>query len=313
MARRAEWADRLSNVLRIAAIVGPTGAGKTELALRVAELIGAEIVSCDSQAAYRGMDLGTAKPTTAERARVPHHLIDVADPAEELSAARYAELADAAVAGIVARERLPLVVGGTGLWLRALLRGLVPAPGRDPQVRAGLEARLVREGAPALHAELARVDPASAGRIHTTDPVRIVRALEVHAVTGRPLSALHREHGGGGSRYAATVLGITPPRPELAARVEARARAMFDRGIVEETRALARDPGAVRRLEAVMGYREALLLLEGAVDREEAIRRTALAQRRYAKRQLTWFRAMREVVWLPWPPDPDEAARRLRG
>jgi tRNA dimethylallyltransferase len=296
---------------RIAALVGPTGAGKTGLAVALAARVPLEVISCDSQAVYRGMDVGTAKPSPAERAGVPHHLIDVADPAEELTAARFAQLADAAIADVTSRGRLPLVVGGTGLWLRALLRGLVEAPPRDPAVRAELEARVAAEGAPALHRELARVDPGAAARIQPGDPVRIVRALEVFRLAGVPLSELQLRHAGGAPRYEATVLGVNPPREELHARVNERASSMFARGLEAEAAELARDPAVRARLERVMGYREALLLAGGAIDRDEALRRTAQEQRRYARRQLTWFRAMPEVVWLPWPPDPDAAARLL--
>ncbi|HWV37618.1 MAG TPA: tRNA (adenosine(37)-N6)-dimethylallyltransferase MiaA [Vulgatibacter sp.] len=296
---------------RLYAIVGPTASGKTALALEVAARLPVEIVSCDSQAVYRGLDIGTAKPTAAERAAVPHHLVDVADPADDFSAATYVRLADAAIADIASRGRIPLVVGGTGLYLRSLLRGIFEAPPKDEALRRSLEARAAEEGTQALHRELAAVDPAAAARIAPADRVRIVRALEVHRLTGRTISEHHALHRGGERRYRAAVFGVTPPREELARRVAIRARRMFDEGLAEEAAALARDPRVRARLEGIMGYREALLLAAGKLSREEAIERTRLEQRRYAKRQLTWFRGMREVEWLEWPPSADTIAARI--
>lgn len=294
------------------AIVGPTGSGKSALALEVAErLPGVEIVSCDSQAIYRGLDIGTAKPTAEERARVPHHLIDVVDPAEEFSAARFVEEAEAAIADIRGRGGTPLLVGGTGLYLRSLLRGIFEAPPKDEKLRRRLEERARTEGPDALHAELARVDPETASRLPPTDILRVVRALEVHALTGKPLSAHHREHESMPPRHRALVLGLTPPREELYRRIDGRAESMFRAGLVDEAVRVAAEPGARARLERLMGYREALLLAEGAISREEALERTRREQRRYAKRQLTWFRAMPEVEWLPWPPDPAAVAARI--
>lgn len=296
---------------RLYAIVGPTASGKTALALEVAARVPVEIVSCDSQAVYRGLDLGTAKPTPAERAAVPHHLVDVADPAGEFSAATFVQLADEAIAAIAARGRIPLVVGGTGLYLRSLLRGIFEAPPKDEALRRSLEARAAEEGTEALHRELAVVDPAAAARIPPADLVRIIRALEVHRLTGRSISEHHAAHAGGAPRYRAVVFGVTPPRDELARRVSSRARRMFDEGLADEAAALARDPAVRARLERIMGYREALLLAEGELTREDAIERTRLEQRRFAKRQLTWFRAMPEVEWLEWPPSADAIAARI--
>lgn len=296
--------------LKIAAIVGPTAAGKTALALELARRLPLEIVSCDSQAVVRGMDVGTAKPSPAERAQVPHHLLDVVEPGEEFSAAAFVAEADRAIAGIHARGRLPLVVGGTGLYLRSLLHGIVDAPPKDEALRRRLEARAEEEGDEVLHRELAAVDPEAAARIPTRDRVRVVRALEVHALTGRTLSSFHRDHQAT-LRYDALVLGVTPPREELYRRVNARAAVMLDEGLVDETRRLAADPAARPRLEACIGYREALAHLEGALTREEALEKIRQEQRRYAKRQLTWFRRM-DVHWLPWPPDPDAAADMIR-
>ncbi len=299
----------------IVALVGPTGAGKTKLALALGGLRPGgrevEIVSCDSQAVYRGLEIGTAKPLPEERAALPHHLLDVVEPGGDFSAARFAVLADDAIDGIAARGRLPLVVGGTGLYLRALVDGIFAGPSRDDEVRGALEARIAEVGPEALHRELAQVDPAAAARISPRDPVRIVRALEVFTLTGRPITALHEEERGRPKRYRALVLGVTPPRDELYRRVDARARAMFEGGLVPEAAALAREPATADRLARTMGYREALEVDAGAIGLEEAIARTAQEQRRYAKRQLTWFRALEAVEWLPWPPEPAEAAARI--
>ena len=204
-------------------------------------------------------------------------------------------------------------MGGTGLYLRSLLRGIFEAPPKDEALRTRLEARAAAEGPEALHRELAIVDPETAARLPPTDVMRVVRALEVHALTGKALSAHHREHEAAPPRHRSLVLGITPPREALYARVEARAAAMYDEGLVEEAvRVAASSPAARTQLERLMGYRDALDLAEGRIDREEALARTRLAQRRYAKRQLTWFRAMPEVQWLPWPADAEEVAGRIR-
>lgn len=290
----------------VAAIVGPTASGKTALALELADLLPLEVISCDSQAVYRGMDVGTAKPTLEERSRVPHHLVDVAEVGEEFSVARYVELADAAIAQVRARGKLPLLVGGTGLYLRSLLYGLMEAPPKDEALRARLEA----QSPAALRERLLRVDPEAARRIPPRDLVRTVRALEVYELTGKTISDHHREHRRG-PRYRAVVLGVTPPRDELYRRVNERARRMVEEGLFEETRGLVTRRGARGRLYRTIGYREALEHLESGISAEEALARMQQAQRRYAKRQLTWFRKM-EVRWLPWPPRAEEAADAIR-
>jgi tRNA dimethylallyltransferase len=296
---------------KVAALVGPTASGKTSLAVAVARRLPVEAIACDSRTVYRGLDVGTAKPTADERAALPHHLLDVAEPWEDFSAARFAELADRAIADIAARGRLPLLVGGAGLYLRAVLEGVFAAPPKDPALRAALERHAAEVGPGEIHRELAAVDPATAARLPPNDVVRIVRALEVYRLTGRPISWHHERDRDRPPRYRAVVLALAPDRDELARRMRIRAEAMFDEGLVEEAVRLAADPRTRARLERLMGYREALLLAAGAIDRDEAIRRTALEQRRYAKRQLTWFRAVPEVRWLPWPPDPDAAAAVL--
>lgn len=294
----------------VVALVGPTGAGKTSLAIALAERLPLEVISCDSQAVYRGMDIATAKPTAEERRKAPHHLVDVADPWEDFSAARYLELADRAIEEVRGRGRLPLVVGGTGLYLRALLEGIVEAPPKDEALRLSLERRAEEEGDSALHGELARVDPEAAARIPPGDRVRIVRALEVFTLTGKPITWHHLQHRRQ-ERYRALVLGLTPPREELYRRIDGRAGQMFEEGLVGEAASLGADPRSRRRLEACIGYREALALLGGGLSRDEALERVRREQRRYAKRQLTWFRRM-EVDWLAWPPSVDQAEAKVR-
>ncbi|PYQ17458.1 MAG: tRNA (adenosine(37)-N6)-dimethylallyltransferase MiaA, partial [Acidobacteria bacterium] len=220
------------------AIVGPTGSGKSALALRLAGERGGEIVSCDSLQVYRGLDIGSAKATPEERAVVPHHLLDVVEPHEAFSAAEYARQARAALAAIVARGRLPIVAGGTGLYLRALLQGLFEGPSRDEPLRRRLEAMAGRYGEPRLHRLLARVDPEAASRLPARDRVRVVRALEVFWNTGRPLSAHHRQGAEPLRGFSPRLLGIAPDRAALRRAIERRTREMFERGLLEEVRGL---------------------------------------------------------------------------
>jgi tRNA dimethylallyltransferase len=256
------------------------------LAVALAERIGAEIVSADSQQVYRHFDLGTAKPSAAQLAAVPHHLLSCVEPDEAFSAARFQVLADQAIAGIRARGRPVVVVGGTGLYVRVLLHGVVPTPGRDDALRAELEQR----DDAGLHAELERVDPESAARLPAADRVRLIRALEIFARTGRPASAWRAEHAFAAERHPALVWVLDPPREALYAAIEARTRALFDQGLLEETRDLvARGYREAAPMRAV-GYVQALACLEGRLSREEAIADAARATRHYAKRQWTWFR-----------------------
>jgi tRNA dimethylallyltransferase len=292
----------MSGPSRVVVIVGPTASGKTALACALAGPLSAEIVSADSQQCYRGLDAGTAKPGPQERALAPHHLLDVADPEEQLDAASFVRLADAALAGIAARGKNALVVGGTGLWIRALLRGLLDAPGRDPEFRARFRDELRERGLAALHARLADVDPEAAAAIRPGDRVRIERALEVHAATGRPLSELQRAHGFARPRYAARVVLLDPPAELLRERIARRTEALFagsgEAPLVRETRALLqrieRIPAAAKALK-IIGYGEtAAALREPGAESAGALRRaleaTASRTRRYAKRQRTWFR-----------------------
>jgi tRNA dimethylallyltransferase len=288
---------------RLIAVAGPTASGKSALALRIAAARDGEIVSCDSLQVYRGLDIGSAKPTAAERAAVPHHLIDVVDPDEDFSAADYARRARQAAFGIRDRGRVPIVAGGTGLYLRALLRGLFEGPARNETLRRRLEAMAERRGDASLHRLLGRVDPESASRIEARDRVRVVRALEVYRATGRPIGEHHRAGAGALAGFETRVFVLDPGRERLRAAVEARTDAMLQAGLVEETRALlARYPGA-RPLDAI-GYRQAAAVARGEADVASARRDIVAETMRYAKRQRTWFRHQESATWFA---DPDEA------
>ena len=285
---------------RLLVICGPTASGKTALAVDVAERLGAEIVSADSQQIYRGLDVGTAKPTPQECSRARHHLLDVADPEEQLDAARFARLADGAIADIAARGKRAIVAGGTGLWIRALLRGLLDAPGASPELRAELREDFEKLGAPALHQRLAQVDPEAAARILPNDRVRIERALEVHALSGRPLSELQREHRFAQARYDALIWVLDPPREVLRERIDARTRRMYaDGSLRRETEwLLARGGGKALK---IIGYGECAEALRTG-DWAAAEQRTRVRTWRYAKRQRTWF-AKDAGPPLAWPFD----------
>jgi len=294
----------------VAVLAGPTGSGKTGLAVAVARRLGAEIVSADSQQLYRGLAVGTARPTAAEVAAVPHHLLDVADPGEGMDAARWVALADRAIGDIAARGRLPLVVGGTGLYLRALLHGVVDAPGRDPALRARLEEEAARLGRPALHRRLAEVDPQAAARIRENDLVRVIRALEM-AAAGPTQSQLFAAHRFALRRYRYRLLALDVPRPDLHRRIEVRAHAMAALGILEEARALlARFGPDLPKLP--IGYADAAACVSGRMSRDELTRRIAVAHRRYARRQVIWLRKEPDVEWIRPPFDADAVAALCR-
>ena len=280
-------------------ICGPTAVGKTGLALEMAERCGGEIISADSRQVYRLMDIGTAKPTAAEQQRIRHHLIDVVWPDEIFNAERFTALAHQAVNTICAQDKKPFLVGGTGLYIRALTEGLLRAPGADPELRQQLHARAEEEGRAALHAELARQDPDTAARLHPNDLVRIVRALEVYQHSGRSLAALQDAHGFGGQPYRTLKIGLDLERAELYRRIDERAEAMFAQGLLEEAETLLQagyDPAA--KALVTIGYRQAFALLRGEVTRADALDDLKLATRRYAKQQLTWFRKDKSIIWL---------------
>jgi tRNA dimethylallyltransferase len=293
---------------RLIVVVGPTGAGKSACALALAEATGGEIVSCDSQQVYRGMDVGTGKATAAERARVPHHLLDVLAPDEEMTAARFVALADAAIADAAARGRPVIVAGGTGLYVRALLYGLFEGPGADPELRARLDVRAAADGVAALHAELAAVDPALAARVDPSDRKRIVRALEVFALTGVPMSEHQRRHDHRTlpPRYPHRLVGLAPARDALYRAIDARVDAMIASGLVAEVAAL-RAAGHLPplRSQQAIGYAELHEHLAGRLDLSTAIELVKRNSRRYARRQLGWYRPDPAVAWATGPATVD--------
>jgi tRNA dimethylallyltransferase len=280
-------------------VLGPTGSGKSDLALRIARAVGGEIVNCDSLQVYRGFDIGTAKVPVAERRGIPHHLIDVIDPAQLFTAGDYARLGEAALREIAGRGRIPVVAGGTGFYLRALLDGLFPGPSRDETLRARLQRREERRSG-SLHRILRRLDPAAAARIHPNDKNKTMRALEVRLIEGRPLSALFERGRAPLTGFRPIKLGLDPPRELLYARLQARTSAIFERGLVDEVRRLLASgvaPGA-KPFES-LGYKQALQVVEGTLTPEQALESTQLETRRYAKRQITWFRKEHGMHWLP--------------
>lgn len=297
----------------IVVVAGPTGIGKTGLALDLAERLGGEIVGADSVQVYRGLDIGTGKVTPEERARVPHHLIDVADPDEDFHARRYQELADAAIADVARRGLRAFVVGGTGLYLRVLLRGLFAAPGPDPEVRARWERLADSRGLAALHGRLRLVDPALAVRVHVQDRVRVIRGLEVFDLTGVPLSQHQRSHAFSGQRYRALVVGLRAERRALYSRIDARVDGMLANGFRDEVAALlAAGYGRELRAMGSIGYAHVSAALAGELPLVEAVRRMKRDTRRYAKRQLTWFAREPGLRWVDAPFDRDALASLAR-
>ena len=293
-------------------LCGPTAAGKTAAALALARHFDLEVISADSRQVYRLMDIGTAKPTAAEREQVPHHLLDVAWPDESFDAAGFAAQAATAIDRVIGRGRLPVVVGGTGLYIRALTEGLVATPPVDPGLRRRLETWADTEGNGALHARLVQVDPDAAMLLHPNDRIRLVRALEVFELTGRPLSAWQREHGFRTRRYRLLKIGMAPERNELYRRIDERAAAMLAGGLVEETAALlaAGYSPHLKTLQTI-GYRETVRFLRGECTRDMALTELQQATRRYAKRQLTWFRADSEIIWVDSLSDFDNIKKLM--
>jgi tRNA dimethylallyltransferase len=282
-------------------IAGPTASGKTAIAIELARRHGGEIVSADSQQVYRSFDIGTAKPSAEELAAVPHHLISVVDPIEPFSAAEYQRRADAAVADITSRGKPVFVVGGTGMYLRILLHGLVEAPGADPELRAGLEALAAAEGREAVHRKLAEVDPETAAKLPPRDLVRTIRALEIHKQTGKPASEFRREHAFTEDRYPFRMYVLSPPREALYRTIDARTATMFQRGLVDEVRELiARGYADAAPMRSV-GYVQAKAVVDGRLSLDEAIQQAAQETRRYAKRQLTWFRKEAGALFVEPP------------
>ncbi len=287
---------------KLIAVLGPTASGKTALAVRLCRALGGEAISCDSMQIYRGMDIGTAKPTSEERGGVPHHMLDVCDPREEYSVARYVREADAAVRDVLSRGKVPVLVGGTGLYADALIRGTeFSARQEEKTLRSELAARLAAEGGEALLAELAAVDPETAARLHANDGRRIVRALEVYRLTGKPLSVHDAETRAAPPRYDALRLVLCPqPRELLYRRIADRVEEMFARGLEAEVRGLlsAGVPAETTAMQAI-GYKETAAAIRGEISMEAAKALIVQNTRHYAKRQITWFRRAEheDVVW----------------
>jgi tRNA dimethylallyltransferase len=303
---------------RMVVIVGPTASGKSALALDLARAIDGDIVSADSQQVYRGMDIGTAKASPAERLLVPHHLLDVVDPDDEMTAARFVALADQVIAELAARGRPIIVAGGTMLYVRVLLCGLFEAPGADPALRARLADEVAEHGSAALHARLAEVDPAAAARILPGDARRIIRALEVLALTGETMSAHQARHDFRRlpSRYPVRLVGLLPDdRDALYQRIDQRVDQMLAAGLVDEVAGLrARGIRPPLRSQAAIGYREIHRHLDGDLDLGEAARLIKRNSRRYARRQVSWYRAEARVEWHAQAADVDlsDLCRYLR-
>ena len=282
-------------------ILGPTGSGKSALAIALAEQFSGEIVSCDSVAVYCNFEIGTAKPSLEDRRRIPHHLIDVADPGEAFTAGEYSRQARAALREIAQRSRLPIVVGGTGLYLLALLEGLFPGPPRSGELRDRLRVRGIGRGPEYLHRILQRLDPVSAARIHPHDAPKLIRAVEVCLTARGPMSALLQEQGSDpllGFRILR--LGLNPAREQLYERINGRAVQMFANGLVAETQSLLQRYGDSREITPIhsLGYKQAVQHLRGELTLERAIAACQQGHRNYAKRQMTWFRREPEVTWL---------------
>jgi tRNA dimethylallyltransferase len=287
-------------------IVGPTASGKSPLAVTLAQRFTGEVVSADAFAVYRDMDVGTAKPSVAEQQGVAHHLISVLEPSDRCDVQRWLELAEQSITGIRARGHLPIVAGGTPLYVKALLEGLSAGAPRDPAVRGALEARYEREGGAALFAELQRVDPVYAADRHPNDKRRLVRALEVHALTGQSYSSFHTTDGVRRTDITPLLIGLEWPREVIYARIDARASAMFDRGLVDEVRSLAEclSPEAAQ----AVGYKEVLAHLRGEYDLARALTLVQQKSRNLAKHQMTWYRGWSDIRWLPG--DADDLAER---
>lgn len=287
-------------------VVGPTASGKTDLAVRVAERARGEIVSADSVQVYRGFDIGASKPTKDERARAPHHLVDIVAPDEPMDAARWVSLAESTIRDIRRRGRRPIVCGGTFLWVRALVFGLAPAPPGDEKLRADYRIRAEKEGRAALWQDLRAVDPESAGRLAPNDFVRVTRALEVYALTGVPLSRFHREHGFEKPRHPVRLVGVRQEPDELAKRIERRVGDMLARGWIREVAALMQQGFADTRPMASVGYRQIRdALASGFVDIDQLAEQISRSTRIFARRQRTWLRDA-GVEWIS--PSADVAS-----
>ncbi len=298
-------------------MLGPTGSGKTALSLALAERFRGEIVNCDSVAMYREFEIGTAKPTAAERARVPHHLLDFVEPSGYITAGEYARQARQVLDQIKARGALPIVVGGTGLYLRALLEGLFAGPQRSEELRQRLRERAEEKGTGYLHRMLSRLDSAAAAKIHAHDTPKLLRAIEVCLASRTKMSELWKQGRDPLRGFRIVRLGLDPDRNLLYDRINQRAQRMFDGGLAEETQGLLRKYGAATRPLSALGYKQAVALVRGEIDRNTALQTAQQAHRNYAKRQMTWFRREPDVIWMSGFGDDtgvqSEAIRKVAG
>lgn len=295
-------------------IIGCTASGKSAVGLALARRLGGQIVVVDSMKIYRRMDIGTAKPSPAAQAEVPHHCIDLVEPSEGFSVAQYVTHADAAIASIAAADSPALAVGGTSLFIKAMSEGLFEGPPADPEIRAALKARAAEIGLAELHAELTRVDPQAAASIHPNDERRIVRALEVHQATGQPISALQQQWDTGQRRYDCTFIGIARDKADQSGRINRRVKRMIDAGLVDEVSALLAEPaGLGRQAAAAVGYAEIIEHLQGRCSLADAIERIKINTRRLAKKQRTWHRRFESVHWFSATDDdtPADLADRI--
>ncbi len=291
--------QQASHLKPVVILVGPTAVGKSEVAIGLAKRLAGEIVTADSMQVYKGMDIGTAKPTPAERNGVPHHLIDIVSPDEAFNVARYREMAHRVIADIHARERLPIVSGGTGLYIRAVLdEFLLPGAGSDPLVRAKLEAEAAEHGKQALYERLQEIDPETAERLHPNDVRRVIRALELYETTGKTMSQHLKEAQKKEPRYHAIRIGLTRPRAELYRRIDQRVEQQIADGLVDEVRRLMQRYQLNKTARQALGYKEIIDYLEGKSTFEEAVERLKRETRRYAKRQYTWFRRDERLRWF---------------
>jgi tRNA dimethylallyltransferase len=297
----------------LVAILGPTASGKTALSLALARALQGEIVNCDSVAMYREFEIGTAKPTAEERTRAPHHLFDLVEPTGYITAGEYARQARDVLNEIKARGRVPIVVGGTGLYLRALLEGLFAGPQRSEELRERLRERAAEKGSAHLHKLLQRLDATAAEKIHANDLPKLIRAIEVCLATRRQMSEMWREGRDALTGFRIRKVGLLPEREALYARINERARCMFENGLIEETQHLLEKYGDAARPFASLGYKQALQFLRGELSREAAIAAAQQAHRNYAKRQLTWFRREPDVVWMEGFGDEVEIQERVLG
>jgi tRNA dimethylallyltransferase len=290
-------------------VLGPTASGKTALSLALAGHFPAEIVNCDSVAMYREFEIGTAKPSLAERARAPHHLLDFVEPTAYITAGEYARRARQVLGGINDRGRMPIVVGGTGLYLRALLEGLFPGPQRSEELRERMRQRVQEKGSGQLHKILRRLDSEAARKIHPNDAPKLIRAIEVCLASRQKMTAMWEQGRDPLKGFRVLRIGLDPERSRLYERINARARAMFDLGLAAETAGLLSKYGEAARPLTSLGYKQAVQLLQGQLDREQAVESAQQAHRNYAKRQMTWFRREPEVLWLRGFGDEAEVQR----